>query len=161
MDDNATFLAGGPITCGGNWTADTGAAFVHNNGTVTFNGTGAQAITTGSSNWNDIIITNASAGGVTFTDGFTCSTFINTTAGSTLYFAAGQTVTITAYEGLILTGAESNLITLRFCIIFKRSVLGCKYNTRVDNWFSVSVIFSLKLSGEWNNSTDVSDFNRL
>jgi uncharacterized delta-60 repeat protein len=115
MDDNATFLAGGPITCGGDWTADTGSAFVHNNGTVTFNGTEAQTITSGGSPWHDVVITNASAGGVSFTDGFTCATFTDVTPGSKLFFAAGETVTITAYEGLALAGAEGegNLIILR------------------------------------------------
>jgi uncharacterized delta-60 repeat protein len=113
IDDNASFVAGGAISCGGSWTADTGAAFIHSNGTVTFSGTGVQTVTSGDSAWYNIVITNASAGGVSFADGFTCGTFINTTAGSTLYFAASETVTITAYEGLVLTGAEGNLISLR------------------------------------------------
>jgi uncharacterized delta-60 repeat protein len=113
LDDNASFVAGDTISCGGSWTADTGATFTHSNGTVTFSGTGAQTVSSGDSAWNNIVITNASAGGVIFADGFTCATFVNTTVGSTLYFAAGETVTITAYEGLVLTGAEGNLISLR------------------------------------------------
>ncbi|MDY6987455.1 MAG: right-handed parallel beta-helix repeat-containing protein [Thermodesulfobacteriota bacterium] len=113
IDDNATLSAGGTISCGGSWTAETGSTFTHNSGTVTFNGTGAQTVISGGSAWNDITTTNASAGGVTFADSFTCATFTNTTAGSTLYFRYDETATITSSAGLTVTGASGNLITLR------------------------------------------------
>jgi len=116
VDNNLTITNGtvtgksaGTITVGGNWLNS--GTFTHNNGTVTFDGTGAQQVTTGGSDWNNIIITNAS-GSVTFTDSLTCATLTNEAAGSTLYFASGETVTITDSGGLTLTGASGNLITL-------------------------------------------------
>lgn len=105
--------AGGTITVGGNWSnSDT---FIHNSSTVTFNGAGAQTVTTGGSDWYNIAITNIATGGVgvSFTDGFSCATFTDTTAGSTLYFKANETATITAMGGLTLAGVSGNLITLR------------------------------------------------
>jgi hypothetical protein len=110
--NDAWFCGGGNITVGGNWSNS--GTFIHKNGTVTFNGTAAQQVTTGGSDWHNLSIANTATEGVgvTFTDGFTCATFTNTTAGSSLYFRSGQTVTITGDSGLTLTGASGQLITL-------------------------------------------------
>ena len=85
-------------------------------GTVTFFGGLAQIITTGDSNWNDIVVTNAS-GSVTFADVFTCSTFTCTAPGAHLNFkykeTSGEKIVITEPGGLRLEGDSGGYVYLR------------------------------------------------
>jgi hypothetical protein len=90
--------------------AGAGCTFTHNSGTVTFNGSAAQSVTSGGDAFNTITVTNASAGGVTFADALTTANLTDTTAGSKLLFKELATHAISGT--LTLTGASGNLITL-------------------------------------------------
>lgn len=115
--DDLTIGATGSLTAGtgtlsvaGDWTNNN--AFIHGSGTVEFNGTGLQNITSGGSDWYNLTQTNASVAGVSFLDAFTTGTLTNTTGNSTMTFNAGSTYNITGTGGLTLTGTAGNLVTL-------------------------------------------------
>jgi len=114
LDTKAT--ENNPITVGGNWI-NSSSSFTAQSGTVTFDGTGAQEVTTGGSNWSGIVVTNASAAGVTFKDKLTCETFTCTTPDAHLNFkfkeVADEKFEITASGGLHLEGAVDHPILLR------------------------------------------------
>ena len=103
------------ISVAGNWTNS--ATFTAQNGTVTFNGSASQNITTGSSNWYELTITNSSLAGVSFLDKFTCNSLICTTPNAHLNFkfksVANEKFEITSAGGLHLEGADSQPIVLR------------------------------------------------
>ena len=106
-EDNAIYVAG-------NWDKDNSATFEARSGTVTFDGTGAQNVTTGGSNWSGIEVTNDS-GDVNFLDKFTCETFTCTTPGSHLNFKYKETdeaFVITASGGLTLQGDSGDYVYL-------------------------------------------------
>lgn len=100
----------GTLYVGGDWTNNN--TFVHGSGTVNFNGTALQQITTGGSDYYNLVVSNGSGAGVSFLDGFTTTNFVNITAGSTMTFNAGSTYTITGDNGLTLIGAAGNEINL-------------------------------------------------
>lgn len=109
---NGTLSAGaGTINVSGNYVNS--GIFTAGSSTVVFDGAAAQTVTTGSSNWNEIQVTNTSVGGVTFLDGFTTAKLTDTTANSNLFFASLQVFQITAVGGLTFTGASGELIGLR------------------------------------------------
>jgi len=82
LDDNATFIAGGAISVGGNWTADTGSTFTHNNNTVTFTATATgKTITTNSQPFANLTF-NGSGGGWSFSQTTTISNNLTITAGT-------------------------------------------------------------------------------
>jgi len=90
--------------------------FIANSGTVTFDGTLAQSITTGGSEWYAVEVTNASPGGISFVDKFTCATFTCTAPGARLNFKYQETdeqFEITASGGLHLEGNVSDYVYLR------------------------------------------------
>jgi hypothetical protein len=96
----------------GNWT-NNGGTFTGTGSTINFNGSSNQSVTTGSSSFYNLTITNASASpGVTFTDGTSVSNlFKDITAASTLTFTAGTTSTLADIQ---LHGATSpNYVTIR------------------------------------------------
>ncbi|MBN1675911.1 MAG: Ig-like domain-containing protein [Kiritimatiellae bacterium] len=111
----------------GNWDAS-GGTFVHNSGTVVFDGTGTQTITSGgawngaANNWKnnyaEIVIENSSASSVIFADGFKTGKLTATnSAGATVYFAAQDSVAnvfeITEPGGLKLQGGSGTNLVLR------------------------------------------------
>ena len=121
VDNNLTISAGtldtkegvdNAIKIEGNWT--NAGTFTARSGTVTFNGTGVQEITTGGSNWSGLEVTNTSDD-VIFTDSFICETFTCTALGASLNFAANKKFEITASGGLHIEGAdgEKQLIVLK------------------------------------------------
>ena len=89
---------------GGNWTRNAGT--VNTTGsTVTFDGGGAQAITSGGQSFNDLVITNASAAGTTFADGAAVAgTFTDITPSSKVIFNDGDTYDFNAIN---LNGADA------------------------------------------------------
>jgi len=104
----------GNLNVGGNWTNS--GSFIHGGGTVNFNGAAAQLIATSGSTWNKIAVTNSSAGGVSFTDGFTTAYFECLTPGANIFFkanaASADNYVITAANGLQLAGSSGSLINL-------------------------------------------------
>ncbi len=100
------------ITVGGDWSKDPPSTFVVNNSTVTFDGTGAQSVTTGGADWNEIEVTNSSSSGVTFSDNFTSTKLTCTTPDAHLTFKSGETFVISADGGLDLEGADGQPIVL-------------------------------------------------
>ncbi|MCK5843765.1 MAG: hypothetical protein KAG97_03595, partial [Victivallales bacterium] len=101
----------GLLKVGGDWS-NNGGTFANGGGTVELNGTALQQVTAGGSAFNNLLQTNASAAGVSFLDGFTTSTLVNTTPGSTMTFHAGDTYTINAVGGLQLAGSAGNEVKL-------------------------------------------------
>jgi hypothetical protein len=106
---SGTFSAPAALNIAGNYNK-TGGAFTHNAGTVTFNGSGVQSVTSGGTIFSTVASTNASASGLTFADALTTSNLTDTTAASKLYFAANTTHTVSGT--LTLTGTAGNLIVL-------------------------------------------------
>lgn len=100
----------GSLEIGGDWTNNN--TFIPGSGTVDFNGTALQQVTTGGSDYYNLLVSNNSGAGVSFLDGFSTTTFTNTTAGSTMTFKAGSSYEVSADNGLTLTGAASNEISL-------------------------------------------------
>jgi len=116
--DNLTINSGKTLTAstgllkvGGAWS-NNGGTFSNGGGTVELNGAALQQVTAGGSAFNNLWITNASVAGVSFLDGFTTGTLVNTTAGSTMTFHAGDTYTINAAGGLQLAGSAGNEVKL-------------------------------------------------
>jgi uncharacterized repeat protein (TIGR01451 family) len=108
---NASSGVGGTTTIydAGNW-ANSGA-FTAGNSTVTFDGAAVQSVTRGSSAFNAVVVTNASAAGVTFADALSTATLTDITNASTLKFATSGTHTVSTT--LTLTGGSgANMITL-------------------------------------------------
>ena len=91
----------------GDW-ANSGE-FTPGSSTVTFDGTAAQAIAMGSSAFNDLTVTNASAD-VTFSEAFTAADFTAATASTSLRFQQGLTFTIS--DTLTLTGTSGSEVFL-------------------------------------------------
>lgn len=82
IDDNAVFIAGGAISAGNNWAADTGSTFTHNNNMVTFTATALGCtIAANSQNFYDVIF-NGSGGGWSFSSTTTISNDLTMTAGT-------------------------------------------------------------------------------
>ena len=94
------------INVAGNWSNS--GTFIAGTGTVTFDGTTAQSITSGGSAFNTLAITNSSSN-ITFADSLTATNFTCSTASVDMKFNAGSTYTIT---NLTLNGSSGNLITL-------------------------------------------------
>lgn len=67
------------ISCSGDWTIDTGGNFDAQDSTVTFDGSGAQAITSGGQAFANVIV-DKSGGTATLQDAMDCSTFTYTGA---------------------------------------------------------------------------------
>jgi uncharacterized delta-60 repeat protein len=68
IDDDATFVAGGAISCGGSWAADGGSTFTHNDCTVTFTAAeGGKSIISSGRPFYDLTF-NGSGGGWIFSD---------------------------------------------------------------------------------------------
>ncbi|MDH5544658.1 MAG: right-handed parallel beta-helix repeat-containing protein [Gammaproteobacteria bacterium] len=86
-------LADSTLNLSGDWL-NTAATITVGTSTVTLDGTALQTITTAAGNFNNLSVTNASASGVFFADGFSSANFTNTTPGSRMTFAAGGTYTI-------------------------------------------------------------------
>ncbi len=99
------------INIGGDWN-NSGATFNSQSGVVTFNGAGAQYVN--GKNFNIIVSSNISSGGVTFSSSFTAAglTINATTLGSaaTVYFAGHSTFTISTFT---ISGSGSNVVVLK------------------------------------------------
>ncbi|MDP8260700.1 MAG: hypothetical protein P9L96_06890 [Candidatus Gygaella obscura] len=102
MSGETTYNAS--INCGGNFDNSSSVAFHSGNSTVTFNGTGTQAITSGGDAFNDVVVTNSSDV-VTFADALVCVDFTAATDSIELTFAEEFTCT-----NFAVTGASSELI---------------------------------------------------
>ena len=99
------------ITVGGNIDIRSGTTtFTSTGSTVVMNGSALQTVLMSGENFNNLTITNASAGGVQFLDGFTAANITDTTAGSKLTFKNGATYTISGT--LTLEGNTGSKITL-------------------------------------------------
>lgn len=96
------------ITVAGDW--DNNDGFNANSSDLTLDGSAAQTFSAGSSTYNAIIVTNASASGVTFNESFTVTNFTNIIPGSLMTFQASTTFTITG--ALTINGAAGNLIVM-------------------------------------------------
>jgi len=105
----------GNLNVGGNWLNN--GTFGNGGGTVDFNGGAAQTVQTGGSNWNILAVSNSSAGGVSFKDGFTTAQLRCVTPGATLFFkanaSAADTYTVTDSNGFYISGASGNNVKLR------------------------------------------------
>jgi flagellar assembly factor FliW len=113
-----TFTAGSAIAITGNWTKAIGATFIPGTGTVTFTGTGAQAIngTSTSQTFNHVVIaktagTTLSVGGstATLTTNNLTETTGNFTAPATLNINAGTASTLTLSAGTFTAGSAINI----------------------------------------------------
>jgi len=91
----------------------TNGTLAANSSTLTLNGAAAQTVTSNSQTLNAVIVTNVSAGGVTFADRLQCATFTDTTTNSKIYFSAATSgAPHTVSTTLTLTGAAGSMITL-------------------------------------------------
>gem|GEM_PF-1293641 len=116
IDVGSTLTAtAGNLLVGGNWTNN--GTFVHGGGTVNFNGSVAQYVKTGASAWNKLTVSNASAWGVSFTDGFTTAYFTCTTPGASIFFKANSSsaddYVVTAAGGLNIAGSSGSYVKLK------------------------------------------------
>ena len=76
---------------------NSGGIFDNNSGTLTLNGQGLQTITSGSGTFNNLTITNASSGGVSFADNATISgTLTDVTASSKIIFHSTSSYAVNA-----------------------------------------------------------------
>lgn len=99
------------VTVGGSFHINSSlGTFTTTGSTVTANGTALQTIQTNTKNFNNLNITNASAAGVQFLDGFTAANITDTTPGSRLTFKNGATYTVSGT--MTLTGSSGNEISL-------------------------------------------------
>jgi hypothetical protein len=95
------------ITVGHDWSnSDT---FTPRSGTVTFDGTTAQTVTSGSSSYYGLTVTNSSAN-VTFTDAFTTTNFTAITPSTDLKFQNSATYVISGI--LNMRGSLGNNVTV-------------------------------------------------
>ena len=106
LNTNGTFNY--DITIAGDW--DNGDGFQANSSDLTLDGSSGQTFSAGTSTYNAIIVTNASASGVTFDEAVTVTNFTNIVPGSRMTFQASTTFTITG--ALTINGAAGNLIVL-------------------------------------------------
>lgn len=81
------------LSVSGNWNK-TGGTFTHNSGTVTLDGLSTQAITTDSSAFSTLAVSNA-GDYVTFNDATTCTDFTAETASSKIKFKESVDFTVT------------------------------------------------------------------
>ena len=102
---SGTLKVGGDFNNAGNWN--------NGGGKVKFDGAAAQTVTSNGDSWNEIIITNTSAGGVTFVDAFTTAKIYSIYSGFNYFLNSGSTYNITAAGGLTLLGDAVNDIKLR------------------------------------------------
>lgn len=107
---NSSITVGGDFDIKSIGTGSSQAVFTSSGSTVTLNGTALQTVNMNGSNFNNLVQTNASAAGVSFTDSFSVGALTNTTAGSKMTFDDASTYTITG--SLTLDGASGNEITL-------------------------------------------------
>ncbi len=94
---NATFVSSNSaaFSVASNYINYNAAAFIHSNGSLAFDGQGVQNIISNTDPFYNLISTNASAGGVVFSDGITVANLLTCiTANSTLTFTAGTTSNI-------------------------------------------------------------------
>lgn len=91
---NATFIASASATfsVASNYTNSATGTFTHSSGTITFDGQGAQSITSGGDAFNNVIISNTSAE-VSQADAATIAGTLTTNA-STIYDINGQNITL-------------------------------------------------------------------
>ena len=108
-----TFTAGAAINIAGNWT-NNGGTFTQGSGTVTFNGTGAQAIngSAASQTFNNVIISKT-AGQTLSVSGSTATLTVNNLTETTGNFTAPATMningTLTISAGTYTAGASTTV----------------------------------------------------
>lgn len=107
---NSTVTVAGDIDIRSMGSGSVQADLISTGSTVTMNGSSLQTITMNGSDFNNLVVTNTSASGVTFSDSFTVNNFTNTMANSKMTFTAGQTYTINS--AVTLQGATGQLQTL-------------------------------------------------
>ena len=113
----STFVASasGTFSIASDYTNSASGIFTDSSGTLTLDGQGLQTITAGGTNsdhdFNNLTITNASAGGVSLDDSLTVAgTFTDTTASSKVTFHSGSTY---AFNAISINGqADGTRITL-------------------------------------------------
>jgi hypothetical protein len=102
------------LSVGGNWTTTGAGTFTVNQSTVTFIGTSGQIVRNAGQAFRVIIDSNTSSGGIVFASSFTALRLtvdsLDLGSGTTLYFNAGSTYTITHLE---LTGAPGDRVWMR------------------------------------------------
>lgn len=95
-----------PFTVAGNWTVS-GGTFTNSGGTVTFDGAGAQLVTSGGTAFNNVNTTGKTAGSLTFSDAVTINGTLTTSANAfNLSILNGGTVATSsiAHTGTITIG---------------------------------------------------------
>ncbi len=107
---NSTVTVGGDFDVRGIGSGSVQADIISTGSTVILNGSASQTVTMNNSDFNNLTVTNVSTSGVNFTDSFTTNNLTNTTASSTMIFAAGETYTIDG--AATLQGASGQLLTL-------------------------------------------------
>jgi hypothetical protein len=84
IGDSATFTAGGAISCGGSWTADTSSTFTPDGNAVIFNSTaGGNSIITGGQSFYDLTF-NGPGGKWVFSDDPTVTNNLTITSGTVI-----------------------------------------------------------------------------
>jgi hypothetical protein len=106
-----TLATGGfNITDAGAWNKGASGTFTHGSALVTLDGAATQTVTGGTSAFNNLTTTNASAAGITFSGNCTVSgTFTDTTNNSKLTFGAGSTYTFAA---ITISATAGNTVTM-------------------------------------------------
>ncbi|MBZ0165497.1 MAG: hypothetical protein K8I00_01730, partial [Candidatus Omnitrophica bacterium] len=96
-----------PVSVGGDW--QNSASFLPRSGTVTFDGSGAQTLTTcngcTAGDFYNVVVTNGSGSTVAFEDSFSVVNLTAVTADTSMTFEAGTTATISG--NLSLNGGAS------------------------------------------------------
>ncbi|MDH5729753.1 MAG: hypothetical protein OEZ58_12235, partial [Gammaproteobacteria bacterium] len=105
-------LAASTINLSSDWMNST-ASVVAGTSNVNLDGNSLQTITSSSSDFYNIVISNASVAGVNFLDSFSTNNFVNSTASSKMTFAAGATYTVNGSLSLNgqATGTEIQLVS--------------------------------------------------
>ncbi len=106
-----SFTAPANINLSGNWI-NNGDTFTSGTGTVTFNGAGAQSVTSGGSSFNIITITNSSSAGVTFADTLDTSVLNASSGVKTISFSAASPLSPNTITTFNINGSSGSLITL-------------------------------------------------
>lgn len=109
--NNPNLVFGGDVFREGTWGL---TKWIPGTGTITFSSNTAQAVSLFGSNVENIVSSNTSSGGLTFTSSFTAQSFtVNATAlgsAATVYFAGHSTFTVSTFT---ITGNSSTPVILK------------------------------------------------
>ena len=102
----------GAFNVSGDWSISGGTFTAGSRNTVTFNGSGAQTITSGGKSFNSIVIINASASGVSFADRLQTAYLYVPPDGAVLKFSAASAVAPHTISTLLDISGGTSKITL-------------------------------------------------